>query len=82
MESRSCHCAPKDDGPLGPQPRRSVRALAELGLNDGEIARYFGVAPGLVRQLRAAGASGPIKAGARLIPRAPAFGSASEGMLI
>ncbi|WP_421056735.1 hypothetical protein [Leisingera sp. D0M16] len=32
-----------------------VTAFADLGLNDGEIARYFGVPPSLILQLRQAG---------------------------
>ncbi|WP_421055988.1 hypothetical protein [Leisingera sp. D0M16] len=31
-----------------------VTAFADLGLNDGEIARYFGVPPSLILQLRQA----------------------------
>ncbi len=44
-----------DHGPLGPQPSRAVLALAELGLSDTEMARYFGVRAEVIRCLRAAG---------------------------
>lgn len=41
-----------DHGRMGPEPRQAVMTFAELGMNDMEIARYFGVRRGLVRRLR------------------------------
>lgn len=37
--------------PLGPWPGQSVAALADLGLSDEEIARYYGVPPARVRDV-------------------------------
>lgn len=37
---------------LGPFPASAVAALADLGLSDAEIARYFGVHPLRITQLR------------------------------
>ncbi len=42
--------APRDPGPMGPRPDRSVAALAGLGLSEEEIARYFGVRRDRVRR--------------------------------
>lgn len=70
-------CTSRDDGPLGPRPRRAVLALADLGLQDTEIARYYRVSPALVHRLRVGRDTGPIgQAGqaARTKPRPPASG--------
>ena len=40
------------DHRLGPCPRRAVSALADLGLADAEIARYFLVDPEAIARLR------------------------------
>ena len=37
---------------LGPFPASAVAALADLGLSDSEIARYFATAPQWIRGLR------------------------------
>lgn len=42
--------------PLGPWPGPSVAALADLGLSDEEIARYYGVPPARVRDVNRAAA--------------------------
>lgn len=39
--------------PLGPWPRSAVQALADLGLDDVEIARYFRVGADQIRRIRA-----------------------------
>jgi hypothetical protein len=44
-------------GPLGPRPCSSVRAFADLGLDDNEIARYFRVESRLITCLLAASAA-------------------------
>ena len=43
---------PRPTGPLGPTPRLAVQSLADLGLGEEEIARYFRVSPELIRWLR------------------------------
>ncbi len=40
--------------PLGPWPGPSIAALADLGLSDEEIARYYGVPPARVRDVNRA----------------------------
>jgi predicted transcriptional regulator len=40
---------------MGPQPCRAVAALADLGLSDAEIARYFGASPDCIARLRRGG---------------------------
>ncbi|MWD29107.1 hypothetical protein E0K89_016635 [Aquicoccus sp. SCR17] len=67
-------CTSKDDGPLGPRPRRAVLALADLGLQDAEIARYYRVSPALVHRLRVGRESGPVQQAGRIKPRPPASG--------
>lgn len=42
-----------DPGPLGPDPEQTVATLADLGLSDDEIARYFRVSAEAVHRLRA-----------------------------
>ncbi|PUB12431.1 hypothetical protein [Yoonia sediminilitoris] len=37
---------------LGPTPKRTLEALADLGLSDDEIARYFSMPCHLVTRLR------------------------------
>jgi len=51
------HKAP-GSGRLDPWPAAAVAVFADLGMEDGEIARYFGVAPVLITQLRQAGRRG------------------------
>ncbi|MBY6069411.1 hypothetical protein KUW17_21890 [Leisingera aquaemixtae] len=64
-------------GRLGPWPVAAVTVFADLGMDDGEIARYFGVAPSLIAQLRQAGRRGrqPVFQGGSLLeawrPRDP-----------
>lgn len=41
---------------LGPMPLRSVATLADLGLDDGEIARYYRVDRQTIARLRRDGA--------------------------
>ncbi len=36
---------------LGPMPHRALEALADLGLSDSEMARYFSVDLGIIRIL-------------------------------
>ena len=43
---------PRPPGPLGPRPRLAVESLADLGLGEEEIARYFRVPPDVIRGLR------------------------------
>lgn len=49
MKNR-CQAEPCDL--LGPYPATSVAALADLGLTDQEIARYFRVQPERITRLR------------------------------
>lgn len=37
---------------LGPKPRASIAAMVDYGLNDAEIARYYGVSRAVVTRLR------------------------------
>jgi len=57
--------------PLGPWPGPSVAALADLGLSDEEIARYYGVPPARVRDVNRATADDRMRGSAPADTHAP-----------
>lgn len=64
-----CRCTADPCKPIGPFPATAVTALAGLGLNDREIAGYFGIAQDKVRKLRLETAPELTLVGTTLVPR-------------